>query len=64
MNLIRHLLIVLVLDAGAVLAFSDDEPAQPDALSLCAAPAATALYSALETDSTFTRTPTEHVHEN
>jgi hypothetical protein len=63
-NLIKHLLIVMVLDAGAVLAFGGDKPAQPESLSLCAAPADPAPYSATETTSTSLRTTTEHVHEN
>lgn len=64
MNLIKHLLMVLLLDAGAVLAFGGDEPAQPEGLSLCAAPAVPAPYSATETNSASLRTTTEHVHEN
>jgi hypothetical protein len=64
MNLIKHLLIVMVLDAGAVLAFGGDEQPQPASPALCALPANAAPYPALETTSTSLRTTTEHVHEN
>ncbi len=64
MNLIRHLLIVLVLDAGAVMAFGGDEHAQPAALPLCSSPSGAALSTATEPGSTSTSTTTEHVHEN
>ena len=63
MNLIKHVLLILLLDAGAVLAFGHD-PAPAPGLALCQSPEPSGTYPARETDPRTTRTSTEQVHEN
>jgi hypothetical protein len=63
MNIFKHLLTALLLDAAAVLAFgSHDEVASAAPPALCAAPAASALATPLDTSST--QLHMEPVHEN
>jgi hypothetical protein len=65
MNIVKHLLAALLLDAAAVLAFgSHDEAAPSTAAALCAAPAASLLQAPLESAPSSTQLHMEPVHEN
>lgn len=66
MGLLKHVLMLLLLESGAVLAFVGNDPA-PDAgsgLSLCQSPVTAGPAATVTEESRSTRTPTEPVHEN